>query len=117
MNTNDKPSFNSSGYDDEQQQDMNALSFGAPLALGSNDDNNVWKGSSAQGPTQLDTFNPLSGFGGPGPMMAKGQQQTGIHMEAMAMPMGGLGGLDAAPLSFGAPMGGMMKPQIQVLPS
>jgi len=96
---------------------MNALSFGAPLALGSNDDNNVWKGSSAQGPTQLDTFNPLSGFGGPGPMMAKGQQQTGIHMEAMAMPMGGLGGLDAAPLSFGAPMGGMMKPQIQVLPN
>lgn len=114
MNTNDD-AFKSSGYDDEQH-DMSAMNFGAPLTLGSNDED-VWKGSSQQAPTQLDAFNPLSGFGA-APMMAKGQQQTGIHLETMSMPMGGLGGLDAAPLSFGAPMDGMMKaPLIQVLPT
>lgn len=50
-------------------------------------------------------------------MMAKGQQQTGIMMESVGMQMGGLGGFDSAPLSFGAPPMSAMKPTIQVLPN
>lgn len=111
-------------FNNEQQNDMNGNGnafggHGAPLTFGSNDDDNVFKASgmsNQHAPTQLDTFGQqISGFSS-APMMAKGQHQTGIHMETMAMPMGSLGGLDAAPLSFGAPMSNL-KPEIQVLPN
>jgi len=102
-------------FNDEQQNDMNgngnAFGGGAPLNFGSTDDDDAYRASGGHGPTQVDTFGPFSGLGNPAPMMAKGQHQTGIHMETMAF--------GSAPLSFGAPMQSMgsMKPQIQVLPN
>jgi len=89
---------------------------GAELDLGASDDS-VWKGSSQHAPTQVESFG-LSALSGPSPMMAKGAQQTGITMQAMAMPLSNLGALDTEPVSFMAPMGGLTKkPQNEVMPT
>merc|ERR1719336_1943770 len=93
---------------------------GAELTFGmSNDDGGAYKASGHQyrsGPTQLDTFNPLAGLGGPSQMMSKGQQMTGIHMESLAFSQGTFGDLGGAPLSF-APSSGMKESLIQALPN
>ena len=110
----------SNGNDEQNDMNGNDSVFGGsgqPVFGGQNDDDGAYKASAAyRGNTQVDTFG-LSGLAGPQPMMAKGQQQTGIMMESVGMQMGGLGGFDSAPLSFGAPPMSAMKPTIQVLPS
>jgi len=106
------------GYDEEKLQNEIVIEDqGAALTFGSkSDDAGPWRGSSNHAPTQLDTFNPLAGLGGPSQMMSKGQQMTGIHMESMAFSQGGLGGLNDQPLTF-APSSGVKQPLLQVLPN
>jgi len=106
------------GFDEEKLQNEIVIEDqGAALTFGSlSNDNGPWRGSAHHGPTQLDTFNPLSGLGGPSQMMSKGSQMTGIHMESMAFSSSGLGSLGQQPLSF-APSSNVKQPLLEVLPN
>jgi len=104
------------GYDEQKLQNEIVIEDqGAALTFGSrSNDDGPYRASANHAPTQLDTFNPLGGLGGP-QMMSKGQQMTGIHMESMAFSQGGLGGL-GQPLTF-ASNNTAKQPLLQVLPN